>query len=148
MKKIVNGQLVEMTADEIAEMGKLQMETPAPQPTAEERLAALEQAGIERYGAVAKRASELGVKLALENTEGEEYLFALMEKLENIDSVCFCWDSGHELCYNAGYDLLKDFGDKLFFLHINDNMGVTGDKIFQKVIQGSRLGTFICQTDG
>ena len=80
--------------------------------------------GIARYGALAVRAKELGITLAIENTEGEEYLFALMEKLKDIDSVAFCWDSGHELCYNYGKDLLALFGDRLAVTHINDNLGI------------------------
>ncbi len=80
--------------------------------------------GIARYGALAIRAKELGIKLALENTEGEEYLFALMKELKDIDSVCFCWDSGHELCYNYGKDLLALYGDRLAVTHINDNLGI------------------------
>lgn len=80
--------------------------------------------GIARYGALAIRAKELGIKLALENTEGEEYLFALMKELKDIDSVCFCWDSGHELCYNYGKDLIALYGDRLAVTHINDNLGI------------------------
>ncbi|MBR3817517.1 MAG: sugar phosphate isomerase/epimerase [Clostridia bacterium] len=80
--------------------------------------------GIERYGALAVRANELGVKLAIENTEGEEYLAALMKELSDIPSVSFCWDSGHELCYNYGKDLLELYGDKLAVTHINDNLGI------------------------
>lgn len=80
--------------------------------------------GIERYGALAVRAQELGVILALENTEGEEYLHALMKNLAGIPSVGFCWDSGHELCYNYGKDLVALYGDKLAVTHINDNLGI------------------------
>ncbi|MBQ2848261.1 MAG: sugar phosphate isomerase/epimerase [Clostridia bacterium] len=80
--------------------------------------------GIERYGRLAKRSDELGVKLALENTEGEEYLFALMEAFKGEKSVGFCWDTGHELCYNRGKDLMAMFGDRLFVTHLNDNLGV------------------------
>ncbi len=82
------------------------------------------QIGIERYGALAVRANELGVKLALENTEGEEYLAALMKELSCIPSVSFCWDTGHELCYNYGKDLLSLYGDRLTVTHINDNLGI------------------------
>ncbi len=82
------------------------------------------QIGIERYGALAVRANELGVKLALENTEGEEYLAALMKELSDIPSVSFCWDTGHELCYNYGKDLTALYGDKLAVTHINDNLGI------------------------
>ncbi len=80
--------------------------------------------GIERYGALAVRANELGVKLALENTEGEEYLAALMKELSYIPSISFCWDTGHELCYNYGNDLIALYGDKLSVTHINDNLGI------------------------
>ncbi len=80
--------------------------------------------GIERYGRLVKRASELGVKLALENTEGEEYLFALMDAFKGEKSVGFCWDTGHELCYNKGKDLMAMYGDRLFVTHLNDNLGV------------------------
>lgn len=80
--------------------------------------------GIERYGALAIRAQELGVKLALENTEGEEYLAALMKNLKDIKSVGFCWDTGHELCYNYGKDLIALYGDRLAVTHINDNLGI------------------------
>lgn len=80
--------------------------------------------GIERYGILAKRAAELGVKLALENTEGEEYLFALMDAFKNEKSVGFCWDTGHELCYNRGRDLMAMYGDRLVVTHLNDNLGI------------------------
>ena len=79
---------------------------------------------IECYGALAVRANELGVKLALENTEGEEYLAALMKELSDIPSVSFCWDTGHELCYNYGKDMISLYGDRLSVTHINDNLGI------------------------
>ena len=47
MKKYVNGIYRDMTAEEIAELEKLAAEAPAPEPTAEERIAALEQDNAE-----------------------------------------------------------------------------------------------------
>ncbi len=82
-------------------------------------------AGIEHYGTVAKRADELGVKLALENTEGDEYLAVLFDALKNEKSVGFCWDTGHELCYNYSKDMCSLYGDKLICTHLNDNLGVS-----------------------
>ena len=43
MKKCVNGALVEMTPEEIAEWEQSIADTPAPEPTPEERIAALEE---------------------------------------------------------------------------------------------------------
>lgn len=41
-KKCVNGVYSEMTAEEIAEMERMQAEMPAPEPTPEERIATQE----------------------------------------------------------------------------------------------------------
>ena len=50
MKICKNGIICEMTTEEIAEMERLQAEMPAPEPTAEERLTALEEAMLELLG--------------------------------------------------------------------------------------------------
>ena len=47
MKKYENGIYRDMTADEIAEFEKLAAEQPAPEPTPEERIAALEKDNAE-----------------------------------------------------------------------------------------------------
>lgn len=80
--------------------------------------------GLQRYGVLVDEAEKLGVKLALENTEGEEYLYALMDRFKDRECVGFCWDTGHELCYNHSKDLLADFGSRLICTHINDNLGI------------------------
>lgn len=52
MKKYVNGEYIDMTAEEIAELEKLAAETPAPEPSPEERIAALEQDNAELRSAI------------------------------------------------------------------------------------------------
>lgn len=47
MRICENGIYRDMTAEEIAELEKLAAEAPAPEPTAEERIAALEQDNAE-----------------------------------------------------------------------------------------------------
>lgn len=47
MKKYENGVYRDMTADEIAELEKLAAEAPAPEPSPEERIAALEKDNAE-----------------------------------------------------------------------------------------------------
>jgi len=82
------------------------------------------QAGIDRYGQVIDRARQLGVKVALENTEGIEYLDALLRAFAADPAVGFCWDTGHEMCYNYSRDLLALYGEQLICTHINDNLGI------------------------
>lgn len=50
MKKCINGEYIEMTSEEIAEFETMAAEQPVPEPTAEERLAALEEAMLELLG--------------------------------------------------------------------------------------------------
>nr|DAE06429.1 MAG TPA: API3 pepsin inhibitor-3 [Siphoviridae sp. ctb8j11] len=52
MKKYENGIYRDMTPEEIAEFEKLATEMPAPDPTAEERIAALEQDNAELREAI------------------------------------------------------------------------------------------------
>lgn len=47
MKIFENGVVRDMTAEEIAELEKLAAEAPTPEPTAEERIAALEKDNAE-----------------------------------------------------------------------------------------------------
>lgn len=87
------------------------------------------QLGVERYKRISDAAKALGVRIALENTEGECYLATLMNAFENEKHIGFCVDTGHEMCYNHGADLISKYGDRLFGTHLNDNMGQTGDNI-------------------
>ena len=41
--RFVNGKLIELTTEEIAELEKMQSEAPAPIPTIEERVASVEE---------------------------------------------------------------------------------------------------------
>ena len=81
------------------------------------------QVGIENFGQVVREAEKLGVKIAFENTEGEAFLAALMNAFTT-DTVGFCWDSGHQMCYNPATDMMALYGKRLLGTHLNDNLGV------------------------
>lgn len=82
------------------------------------------QFGLENYGKVVEHAQKRGVKIAFENTEGDEVLEALLTEYRDNEYVGFCWDSGHEMCYNRSRDLLALYGKQLIATHINDNLGI------------------------
>ena len=86
----------------------------------------ISQMGIDRFGMLVREAEKLCVKIAFENTEGEAYLAALMGAFCHEKHVGFCFDSGHEACYNGGKDLLALYGSRLLCTHLNDNMGSHG----------------------
>lgn len=79
-----------------------------------------------------QQAQKLGVSIAFENLEGEEYLAALMERYRNLPYIGFCWDAGHDRCYPHETDFLDSFGPRLIMTHINDNFGVRGNAYTSK----------------
>jgi sugar phosphate isomerase/epimerase len=81
--------------------------------------------GLNNFGRIVEKAKEYGISLAFENTEGEEFLYALLERFSGEAHVGFCWDSGHEQCYNRGDDLLAKLGNRLLMTHLNDNLGIS-----------------------
>lgn len=83
------------------------------------------EAGIENFGRVIEEAAKRNVKIAFENTEGEEYLAALMKTFSKYKNVGFCWDTGHELCYNKGKDMMALYGEHIICTHLNDNLGIS-----------------------
>lgn len=83
------------------------------------------EAGIENFRRVVEEAKKCRVKIAFENVEGEAFLAALMEHFTDNEVVGFCWDTGHELCYNRGKDMMALYGDRLIATHFNDNVGVS-----------------------
>lgn len=82
------------------------------------------ESGLEHYGNVIDFAQKYGIKIAFENTEGDDFLAALLGNFKDRKNVGFCWDSGHEMCYNDSKNLLAMYGDRLFGTHLNDNLGV------------------------
>ena len=85
--------------------------------------------GLQRLEKVIDRAVKQGVIIAFENTEGEMYLEAILNRYGKLPNVGFCIDTGHEMCYNRSQDLIGKYGDLLVSTHLNDNWGITGDEI-------------------
>lgn len=86
--------------------------------------------GVDRFGKIFDEAKKLGTVVAVENTEGEEFLDYLQKTFWEDPSVGFCIDTGHEVCYNHSKDLITKYGKKLVATHLDDNVGITGEKIF------------------
>ena len=70
--------------------------------------------GLSNFKKVIDEAKRLGVCIAFENTEGEEYLDALLNEFKDYDNVGFCLDTGHQLCYNKGKDLMSLYVQSFF----------------------------------
>lgn len=78
--------------------------------------------GVKNWKIVIDEAKRLGVNVAIENLEGELYLKALLEAFSEYENVGFCWDTGHEMCYNHK-DMMALYGEKIMCTHLNDNLG-------------------------
>lgn len=80
--------------------------------------------GFDRHARVLETAERLGVTVAFENLVRAGDLAALMQRFGDVPACRFCYDSGHEHCFNLGMDMLALYGDRLCHTHLNDNFGV------------------------
>lgn len=82
------------------------------------------QVAIERLKKLTKRAEELGVYVALENTVWPGYIEFV---LDNIDSpnLGVCFDSGHNHVYFKDAFNFKRFKNKIMCVHLHDNDGTS-----------------------
>ncbi len=88
------------------------------------------ESGLESVGKIVREAERCNVRLAFENTEGEPYLAAILERYASSPCVGYCWDTGHEQCYNSGRPMPELYGNgKVFATHFNDSLGITGTEI-------------------
>lgn len=76
------------------------------------------------FDEIVSTAGKLGVCIALENLEGEEYLATLMDRYRDLHQIGFCWDTGHDHCYPHKTDFCAAYGDRLMMTHLNDNLGL------------------------
>lgn len=89
------------------------------------------ESGARRFARLLDHAASRGVQIAFENTEGENHLEYLRDRLASHKAYGFCIDTGHEMCYNRSEDMIGKYGanGKLIATHLNDNLGITGDTI-------------------
>ncbi len=81
--------------------------------------------GHRRFDKLVAHAASLGVKIAFENQRKLANLAFVMELYKGMDTVGFCWDSGHEACFTMGkIDYMGLFGDRTLALHLHDNEGI------------------------
>lgn len=81
--------------------------------------------GLDRLSRLVRMAEGSGTRIAFENTEGLEYLDAIMNTFTDQNVVGFCWDTGHEMCYNYSMDMLQRYSGRVIATHLNDNLGIS-----------------------
>lgn len=79
--------------------------------------------GKERLKRILLVCEKINIPLAIENID-YQYLFKkVFSELEN-KYLKFCYDSGHNNCFDSYCDYLNEYGDKLVCLHLHDNDGL------------------------
>lgn len=78
--------------------------------------------GPDRLRPVVKAAERLGIRLAFENLRHPPHLRQVLDAF-NSPAVGLCYDSGHHHGWGRETDWLKEYGSRLFALHLHDNDG-------------------------
>lgn len=120
---------IEMMSDWVRQCGQAQIPFMVSHVWTGHSQIAPNMLGVDRFGKLLYTAEKEGVKIAFENAQRQEFMHMIQEQLWGSPAAGFCFDSGHEMCYNYGADQLAQFGDKLLCTHLNDNLGQTGPEI-------------------
>ena len=89
------------------------------------------EVGFERIRRVLKYCEKYNIPLALENIGHFETLKATFDNIKS-DYLKFCFDIGHQNCFEPETDNLDYFGDKLIALHLHSNMGNCDEHTLKK----------------
>lgn len=81
----------------------------------------LNKYGIESISYLTRKAQELNVKIALENTKFADGITFILSEIKS-DYLGLCYDSSHAKLHGDEF-LLRDFGHRLVTCHISDNDG-------------------------
>ncbi len=79
--------------------------------------------GLKNFERILKIAKKNKVKIAIENVDpySIKHVYYLLDNIKD-KSVGFCYDVGHHHLYNPKTDLLKKYGDRLYAVHLHDNL--------------------------
>lgn len=79
--------------------------------------------GLKSFARILKVAKKYKVRIAIENVDcySIKHVYYLLDNIKD-KSVGFCYDVGHHHLYNPRVDLLKKYGDRLFAVHLHDNL--------------------------
>lgn len=79
--------------------------------------------GLDNFKKILDVAKENNVKIAIENVDlySLKHVYYLLNNIKD-DYLGFCYDVGHHHLYNPKTDLLKKYGNRLFAIHLHDNL--------------------------
>lgn len=79
--------------------------------------------GLKNFGEILKVAKKNNVKIAIENVDrySLKHVCYLLDNIKD-NHVGFCYDVGHHQLYRPNMDLLKKYGNRLFAVHLHDNL--------------------------
>jgi sugar phosphate isomerase/epimerase len=85
--------------------------------------------GMHRMRTLSERAEKHGVRIAVENVRNTHVLTYILDSIDS-PALGLCYDSGHDFIWSpAPYELLKKYRDRIFAVHLHDNMGQNDDHL-------------------
>lgn len=85
--------------------------------------------GMKRFEKLVEKAESSGVRIAAENVRNTHMLENVLDLIDSA-ALGFCYDSGHDSIWSkVPYKLLAKYGNRLFAVHLHDNMGLKDDHL-------------------
>lgn len=79
--------------------------------------------GMRRVRSLMERAERRAIRVAMENVRNNDALRHILDAMDS-PMLGLCYDSGHDFAWSkTPYALLKQYGERLFAVHLHDNRG-------------------------
>lgn len=118
----VGDEYTEFICQQITECSYFNIPTVVMHLTKGQNVSPYSDLGLNRMNKIIDTAEKCNVNLALENLRKVEYLDFVFNNIKS-EKMGICFDSGHNNYFTLERDILSDYKDHLFALHLNDNMG-------------------------
>ncbi|MDU5290211.1 MAG: sugar phosphate isomerase/epimerase family protein [Clostridium sp.] len=85
--------------------------------------------GMSRIHRLVEHAEKRGVKIAMENVRSNTSLTTILDSVAS-PMLGLCYDYGHDFVWSkTPYELPRRYQDRLFAVHLHDNMGINDDHL-------------------
>ena len=115
--------------------------------------------GMYRFQKLVERGEKRGVRIAVENVRNPHILNHILDEI-NSPMLGLCYDSGHDLIWSPRpYELLDKYSDRIFAVHLHDNMGhdddhlapgtgkINWDIVLAGIARSSYVGSYTLESD-
>lgn len=79
--------------------------------------------GLQHFDRIIEYGKKKNVRIAFENMRTAPSYSLLLQRYKDEPAAAYCYDNGHEYCWNPNFNHIEAYKDKMCCCHLHDNLG-------------------------